>query len=89
LTTLGKFIDSYNAISESMILGSGAETSIKQLFDSVRDHLGVMSKPKNGLKAIGDIRRMRYDCTKAKEILKWTAETSLDDDMGDILKYLT
>jgi len=85
---LVRAMDSEDVIGETLILGSGAETSINQLYKSVSDHLGVDIPPKRGPMALGDIRRMRYDCTKANRILGWKAKTSLDEGVSEILKFM-
>lgn len=86
---LVKAMDCEGAVSKTMILGSGVETSINQLYKSVSKHLGVDIQPKREPKALGDIRRMRYDSRKANKILGWKAQTSLDAGVGEILKYLS
>jgi len=74
------------AKGETMILGTGVETSINQLYKTVCNEVGTDLDPKRGPKAIGDIRRMRYDCTKAKQILGWRAETPLEEGIREILR---
>ena len=86
---LVKSMNCEGAVGKTMILGSGVETSINQLYKSVSKHLGVNIQPKRGPKALGDIRRMRYDARKANKILGWKAQTSLDAGVGEILKCLS
>ena len=76
------------AIGETMILGSGVETSINMLYKYVSDHLDTEIPPKRGPKALGDIKRMRYDCEKAHNILDWSASTSMDEGIDEMLAHI-
>jgi len=78
-------IDSEGAAGETMILGSGVETSINTLYEAVCNQLGVDVEPKRGPKTRGDIRRMRYDCTKARNILGWKPEVTIDQGVSELL----
>jgi len=85
---LVKSMNVKKALGEIMILGSGVETSINQLYKSVCDQLGVDITPKHGPKVIGDIQHMCYDCSKAKKILGWKADTTLNEGVENILKEM-
>ena len=78
-------IDSEEATGETMILGSGVEISINTLYETVCNQLGVEIEPKRGPKTLGDIRRMRYDCTKARNILGWKPEVTIDQGVSELL----
>lgn len=82
---LERALSNREALRETMILGSGIETSINHLYKSVCDSLGVNIPPEKGPKALGDIRRMRYDCSKAEKILGWEASTSLEEGISNII----
>ena len=73
------------AAGETMILGSGKETSINQLFRTVSQILGVNIEPIREPKKLGDIRRMRYNCRKAERILGWKARTTLEQGIERII----
>jgi len=80
--------DSEEALGETMILGSGVETSIRELYDIICKVLRVDIEPEWGSKALGDIARMLYDCRKAERILGWQAKTSLEEGiMKTVLSY--
>jgi UDP-glucose 4-epimerase len=81
-------IDSKDAYRETMILGTGVETSMNDLYGSVSKQLGVDIEPEHGPMAIGDIARMRYDCAKAESILGWKASTPLDDGVAAIIEFM-
>jgi len=85
---LVKSMNVKNALGETMILGSGEETSINQLYKSVCDQLGVNITPKHGPKALGDIQRMCYNCNKAKKILGWKSHTTLNEGIENIIKEM-
>jgi len=77
-------IDSEKSNGETMILGSGTETSINQLYKAVSNQLGVNIEPKRGPKALGDIARMRYDCSRAHRILGWKPKISLEEGISEL-----
>jgi len=79
-------IDSKEAIGETMILGSGTETSINQLYKIISNHLGINIEPKRGPKALGDIARMRYDCSRAHRILGWKPKVSIEKGVAELAK---
>ncbi len=85
---LVKAMSCEETLEETMILGSGVETSINQLYEAVSNRLGVEISPKRESKVLGDIRRMRYDCGKAKRILNWEPGTTLKNGVDNILKDL-
>jgi UDP-glucose 4-epimerase len=78
-------LDEKAAVGEVMLLGSGKETSINQLFQTVSRILGVTVEPIREAKKLGDIRRMRYDCRKAERILGWKARTGLEEGIRQII----
>ena len=79
-------INCKRAIGETIILGSGIETSINQLFKKVCDQLNVSINPEKGSKQLGDIKRMKYDCKKAYRILRWKAKTKLEQGIKEIIR---
>jgi nucleoside-diphosphate-sugar epimerase len=80
--------DSPGASRETMILGTGVETSVSQLFEEVSRQLAVSVRPKKADRVMGDIARMRYDCTKAQRILGWQATTSLAQGVDAVIRSL-
>src|SRR3990170_4762986 len=76
-----------NANGETMILGSGIETSINGLYSTVSRILGVNVKPIRESKKLGDIRRMRYNCKKAERILGWKAITTLEEGVKRTIDF--
>lgn len=82
-------LDSKEAYRETMILGTGVETSMNDLYDSVSRQLGVDIEPVRTPKVLGDIARMRYDCAKAESILGWKASTPLDDGVASIIEFMS
>jgi UDP-glucose 4-epimerase len=78
-------IDSDAAKHETMILGTGVETSMNDLYNAVSDQLGVRVEPARTPMVLGDIARMRYDCAKAEGILGWRATTPLAQGVAEII----
>jgi UDP-glucose 4-epimerase len=82
-------LDSKEAYRETMILGTGVETSMNDLYGSVSRQLGVDIEPERKPMILGDIARMRYDCAKAERILGWKASTPLDDGVAAIIDFMS
>ncbi|UCG45249.1 MAG: GDP-mannose 4,6-dehydratase [Candidatus Bathyarchaeota archaeon] len=74
-------LESDGANGETMILGSGSETSINELYHSIGHLLKTSIEPTRKPKQLGDIRRMRYNCAKAEKILGWKPRISLDEGL--------
>lgn len=81
-------IDSQPARHETMILGTGVETSMNDLYGAVSDQLHVAIEPIRADKVLGDIARMRYDCARAERILGWRASTPLAEGVAEIIESL-
>jgi UDP-glucose 4-epimerase len=86
VNALAAALDSKHVVKETMILGSGQETSINRLYKAVSDLLGTSIQPMHQPRQLGDIRRMRYDCRKANKLLGWKAEVSLQDGIRKIIE---
>jgi len=82
-------LESPQASRETMILGTGVETSVNALYATVSSQLDVSIEPEHKSMALGDIARMRYDCAKAESILGWRATTSLDDGVAAIIDFMS
>jgi UDP-glucose 4-epimerase len=80
-------LDNKNANGETMILGSGRETSINELYRVVSRIVGANIEPLYEPKKLGDIRRMRYNCEKAERILGWKASTTLEEGVRKTVEF--
>jgi UDP-glucose 4-epimerase len=81
-------LDSEAASRRTMILGTGVETSVNKLFETVSAQLGADIEPMRTPKIMGDIARMRYDCARAESILGWKASTPLEQGVAEIIASL-
>jgi UDP-glucose 4-epimerase len=79
-------LNNKRALGETIILGSGQETSINALYKAVGNLLDSSIQPMHRLKQLGDIRRMRYDCRKANKLLGWKAEVPLHDGIRRVIE---
>jgi UDP-glucose 4-epimerase len=81
-------LDNDECNGETMILGSGKETSINELYGIISDVLDVHIEPKRGPKQLGDIRRMLYNCEKAERILNWRARIPLKEGIKRVVEWI-
>jgi UDP-glucose 4-epimerase len=71
---------------ETMILGTGVETSVNKIYEMVSKHFGP-KVPEYGQVHIGDIKRMCYDCTKANAIIGWKAKTPIEEGIKKTVEW--
>lgn len=76
------------AVNETMILGSGKETRINELYGIVSKLMDVTITPIRKPMQLGDIKRMLYDCKKAQKILRWKPEIALEEGITEILNQM-
>ena len=76
------------AVNETMILGSGKETSINELYGIVSRLMDVTITPIRKPMQLGDIKRMLYDCKKAQKILGWKPEIALEEGITEIINQM-
>lgn len=69
-----------------MILGSGTEISINDLYETICNLLDVTIEPIRGPKQVGDIQRMLYNCSKAKIVLNWKPKVSLEEGIQNMIR---
>jgi len=73
------------AIGETMILGTGKETSINSLYKTVCEVTGNHLSHRYGPKRLDDIQRMVYSYRKAEAILGWKPQFSLEDGIREMV----
>jgi nucleoside-diphosphate-sugar epimerase len=66
-----------NGSAGPILLGSGQETSIKELYNIIQKELGINKDPEIRSRPAGEILRMSYNCSYAKSLLGWTAKVDL------------
>jgi UDP-glucose 4-epimerase len=76
------------AVNETMILGSGKETSINELYGIVSRLMDVTITPIRKPMQLGDIKRMLYDCKKTQKILGWKPEIALEEGITEIINQM-
>jgi len=81
-------LESEEADGQTMILGTGKETSINALYSIVCGVLGSNVEPLREPKKLGDIRRMRYECERARELLGWKAKVSVEEGIRRIVRHM-
>ena len=71
-----------------IILSSNTETSINQLYSTVAKLLDFNLPPKRAPAKIGDVRRMWYDNSRAKNVLGWSPKMILINALkSDVIPY--
>jgi dTDP-D-glucose 4,6-dehydratase len=64
------------------LIGTGVETSTREIFDSLAAHCGYERPPVMGPRRPGDIERIALDASLAREVWGWAPRVSLDEGMG-------
>jgi len=69
------------------ILGTGVETSIKEIYDAVCELTKMEPGYEKGNKYPGDLRRMRYNSEKAKKLLEFEAKYTVSDGIKQYIAW--
>jgi len=75
--------------SSSVNIGTGRETSIREIFDSMAEVAGYTHQPAFGPGRKGDVMRIVLDPGLAREKLGWQAEMSLHEGLARTYKYFS
>ena len=65
--------------NETVCIGTGRETTDRQIFDAVANHMRFADGPIHALSRPGEVRRIAMSSGKAGEILGWKAKIRLED----------
>ncbi|MDR5709436.1 MAG: NAD-dependent epimerase/dehydratase family protein [Armatimonadota bacterium] len=63
-------------------IGTGVETSTRDLFDLLRELVGYRGEPVYGPPRPGDVRRIALDCRRASEAFGWHPRTPLREGLS-------
>ncbi len=83
-----KAMDSQINNADIFLLSTNTETSVNQVLLLVEEVVGKKSKVIYDAPLKGDIRRMRYDYSKAKENLGFEPTFSIRDGISKIVEYM-
>lgn len=89
VNALVKAIDCEKAVGETMILSTGVETSIGNLYLTICDLLNKTVRHKYGDRRMDDISRMLYSSKKAQQILDWIPKLDLRSGIELMMKKET
>jgi UDP-glucose 4-epimerase len=73
---------------EMFILGTNAETSIKELYSTISSLLGKNIKHKSGPRKPEEIARMRYDYSKAQSIFSFKPKTPVAEGLKETVEFI-
>ena len=85
---LVRALDCEKAVGKTMILGTGIETTINEIYDAAVQATSIKLDPLHGERAKGDIDRMRYDCRYAQHTLGWKPETNLREGILKTVQWM-
>lgn len=85
---LVKALQCKEAIGETMILGTGIETTVNEIYQAAVEATGVRLEPLHGERAKGDIDRMQYDCRHAQSTLGWSPQVGLKEGVLRTVKWM-
>ena len=68
-------------------IGTSIETSVNQIFDYLRNFINPAITEEYGPPKLGEQKRSVINFTKAKEILKWMPETTVNDGLKKTCEY--
>ncbi|HEX2384949.1 MAG TPA: NAD-dependent epimerase/dehydratase family protein, partial [Candidatus Binatia bacterium] len=68
-------------------IGTGVETDLNTLYEKLAGQLGAKVAAIHGAAKEGEQRRSSLDAARAKQILGWAPKTTLDQGLGETIKY--
>jgi len=68
-------------------VGTGVETSDKEMFDTLAELLGFRDAPHYGQDRKGDIYRICFDCSKVMKQMGWQHQVSLREGLAQTIGY--
>lgn len=68
-------------------IGTGIETSTTDLFEAVREEVGVQAKPESREDVEDIVKRSALDSGKAKKLLDWESVIGLKDGIGNTVSW--
>ena len=68
-------------------IGTGRGTTVNELFKMLKSITGYSDEPEYAPPRKGDVRKSILDCSKAKEILGWEPEVSLEEGLRRTVEY--
>ncbi|MEE9474665.1 MAG: GDP-mannose 4,6-dehydratase, partial [Candidatus Hydrothermarchaeaceae archaeon] len=69
-------------------IGTGEETSVNEIFETIQRSLGTDITPSYGLPIKGEVRKICLDVQRAKRELEWQPEVSFKAGLDKFLDYL-
>jgi len=85
---LTKALQCKEALHKTMILGTGVETTVNEIYEAAVEATGVRVEPLHGERAKGDIDRMQYDCRYAQGTLGWVPKVGLKEGVFKTVKWM-
>ncbi len=73
--------------NEPFNLGTGEETSVREVFDTLEKYLKTGLKPFYGPPVLGDVPRSLLGTSKAKKVLGWKAKHTFSRGVKKTIKY--
>jgi UDP-glucose 4-epimerase len=68
-------------------IGTGAETSVRQLHSLIADAAGGRDEPEFHPARLGDLKRSSLDNSRAKQVLGWTPNVDLTEGIARTVEY--
>ena len=82
-----KAMDSDVGNAEVFLISTNTETSVNQVLNQVQEMTGLKASVRRTEPLKGDIRRMRYDYSKAKRAFGFQPSFSMHDGIGRLIEY--
>jgi len=79
--------ESNSANGELMILSTGRETSINQLLETISEIMGIHMEARHEAPTPGDIRRMVYSFEKAKKLIGYKPDYTIEMGIRNYVKW--
>lgn len=68
-------------------IGTGRPTSVNEIFSGLADLTGFAEPAVHEEARAGEVRDIHLECTRARQVLGWTADTALADGLAKTVEY--
>jgi UDP-N-acetylglucosamine 4-epimerase len=84
---LSLFTENKDAVNQVYNIACGAQTSLNELFSSLRSEAGSELEPIHGSERQGDVKHSLADITKARNLLGYTPLVSVDEGLRKTFRW--
>jgi UDP-N-acetylglucosamine 4-epimerase len=84
---LSLFTDNPAAINQVYNIACGEQTTLNELFETLKEEAGSSLAAKHGPERIGDVKHSKADISKAKDLLNYSVKTNVREGLKETFRW--